>query len=78
MSGGRRTDGIEHQAAEAIRDLVRANVDGGRLPRTAVLVVQTEDPDGGDQRTHTLFPLGEPDQPTALAMLRRALDDTRR
>lgn len=77
MSGGRRTDGIEHQAAEAIKDLVRANVDGGRLPRTAVLVVQTEDPDG-EQQTHTLYPLGEPDQPTALAMLRRALDDTRR
>lgn len=72
--GGRRTDGADTRTADAIRDLVSRR---GRQVHHAVVVAQTELPDGSDPRTETYYPLGTPDPATERAMLSRSLDQTR-
>jgi hypothetical protein len=49
----------------------------GRQLHHAVVVAQTELPDGSDPRTETYYPLGAPDVATERAMLDRARDDLR-
>lgn len=73
-SGGRRTDGMDTRAADAIRNLVGSQ---GRQVHQAVVVAQTELPDGSDPRTETFYPLGAPDPATEQAMLARSLDRLR-
>jgi hypothetical protein len=72
--GGRRTDGADTQAADAIRNLVGRQ---GRQLHQAVVVAQTELPDGSDPRTETFYPLGAPDPAIEAAMLARSLDRLR-
>lgn len=72
--GGRRTDGTDTRTADAIRDMVGSQ---GRQLHHAVVVAQTELPDGSDPRTEIFYPLGVPDMATEQAMLARSLDRLR-
>ena len=77
MTGDRRTDGDLGRAAEAIRAMAQPGLRDGRLLRAAVVIAQTEDPEGKDQRTEVYYPLGAPDRATERAMLSRAMDNLR-
>lgn len=75
---GRTNGGAEGRAADAIRDLIDARLEDGRLLRHAVLVAQTEASDGSDARTETFYPLGTLDVATERGMLERSLDRLKR
>ncbi len=78
MSGSRPADGdVAAQAAQAIREWVQPTLADGRLLRTAVVIVQTEAPDGSQPDTEVLYPLGAPDRATERALLSRAADRLR-
>lgn len=75
--GGRCTDGMDGtdtRTADAIRDMVGSQ---GRQLHHAVVVAQTELPDGSDPRTETFYPMGQMDTATEKAMLARSLDRLR-
>jgi hypothetical protein len=78
VSGSRKTDSNgATQAAEAIRAMVQPDLTDGRLLRTAVVIVLTENPDGSQPDTDVLYPLGAPDRATEKVMLSRAADRLR-
>jgi hypothetical protein len=78
MSGSRSADSdVAAQAADAIRAWVQPNLADGRLLRTAVVIVQTEESDGTKPDTSVLYPLGAPDRATERALLSRAADRLR-
>jgi hypothetical protein len=75
MGGGGRQTNDDAAAAQAIRALVQPT--DGRVLRSAVVITQTEDPDGSAPRTEVYYPLGTPDRATERAMLSRATDQLR-
>lgn len=79
MSGGgqQASGGATEEVARGIREMVQPDLAEGRLLRAAVLITQTEEPDGTGARTDVYYPLGSPDRATERAMLGRAIDRLR-